>query len=298
MQVFRDTNMPPAARRFDFHIDFNNTNGYLVSHQNKEVCMHCKICHHKSEKKFEAVILNKYSTSYFACPVCGFVQTGEPVWLEEAYKEAINSCDTGILSRNIRLRDSVATILYYFFDQNASYLDYAGGYGIFTRLMRDVGFDFYWCDKYSKNIVAQGFEYDNNSPINLVTAFEVMEHLVDPLVDLKKMLSISRNIFFTTALIPEPLPAPHEWWYYGVEHGQHISFYTRTTLEKIAQSFGLHYSAFEDLHLMTEKSISPLKLSLLRKCLKKFHLFERVQKKMKSRSMADMYHVLSLNPTP
>lgn len=262
--------------------------------------MLCKLCNHATEKKFEAVILYKYNTSYFACPACGFVQTGEPVWLEEAYKDAINSCDTGILSRNILLRESVSTILYYFFDQNqnASYLDYAGGYGIFTRLMRDIGFDFYWCDKYSKNIFAQGFEYDNKQPIKLVTAFEVLEHLVDPLVDLENMLSISRNILFTTILIPEPVPAPHEWWYYGVEHGQHISFYTRTTLGKIAQTFGLHYHAFGELHLMTEKIISPLKLMLIRKSFRKLHLFERVEKKMKSRTMADMYHVISLTSKP
>lgn len=258
--------------------------------------MHCKICLHETEKKFETIILYKHTTSYFACPACGFVQTGNPVWLEEAYKEAINSCDTGILSRNISLRESVSTILYYIFDRNATYLDYAGGYGIFTRLMRDVGFDFYWCDKYSKNVFAQGFEYENKQPIKLVTAFEVLEHLVDPLADIRNMLSISRNLLFTTVLIPEPVPLPHEWWYYGVEHGQHISFYTRATLEKIAQTFGLHYYAFGELHLITEKIISPLKLNLTKKCFRKLHLFKRVQKRMKSRTVEDMSHVLSLSP--
>lgn len=266
----------------------------MASRLNKKVHMHCKICNQNSDKKFESLILGKYLTSYFACPACGFVQTGEPVWLEESYTEAINSCDTGILSRNIRLRESVSTILYHFFDRQAAFLDYAGGYGVFTRLMRDIGFDYYWCDKYSKNIFAHGLEYDNNQPIELVTAFEVLEHLVEPLEDIEKMLSISRNILFTTELLPKPLPSPRDWWYYGVEHGQHISFYTRTTLENIAQRFGLHYHAFEELHLMTEKSISPLKLKLLRKHFRRFRLFERMQKTMVPRTMADMQHVLSL----
>jgi hypothetical protein len=256
--------------------------------------MQCKICNHTSEKKFEAVILDTYSTFFFACPACGFVQTGNPVWLKKAYKNPINSCDTGILARNLRLRESVSAILYYFFDPHASFLDYAGGYGIFTRLMRDIGFDYCWYDKYCNNIFAQGFEYNFKGKIELLTAFEVLEHLVVPLDDIEKMLSISSNILFTTELIPTPLPAPHEWWYYGIEHGQHISFYTHATLENIARNFGLHYYTFEELHLMTEKKISVLKLNLLRKFLRKMRLFERLQLKMLPKTMDDMYYVLSL----
>ncbi len=40
------------------------------------------------------------------------------------------------------------------------FLDYAGGYGVFTRLMRDIGFDFYWHDPYTQNLFANGFEKD------------------------------------------------------------------------------------------------------------------------------------------
>lgn len=257
--------------------------------------MLCKLCKHEAIKRFEAVILHKYHTSYFACPACGFVQTDEPLWLAESYQSAINSCDTGILSRNIRLRDSVSTIINFFFNPSGVYLDYAGGYGIFTRLMRDIGLDYYWCDKYSANIFAQGFEYDERRPVELVTAFEVLEHLVDPLADLEQMLSISRNILFTTELIPTPLPAPHEWWYYGTEHGQHISFYTRESLEKLAHHLRLHYYNFEELHLMTEKSISNLQFRVIMKYSKKFKLFRRLQSKLHSRTMDDMHYVLSLN---
>ena len=116
--------------------------------------MLCKLCQHPSEKRFEALILNKYPTSHYACTSCGFLQTDEPVWLDEAYQEAINACDTGIIDRNNQLREMASVIIYYFFGSGGRFLDYAGGYGIFTRLMRDVGFDYYWCDKYSENIFA------------------------------------------------------------------------------------------------------------------------------------------------
>lgn len=256
--------------------------------------MLCKLCNQRSEKSFEALILGKYPASYYACSSCGFLQTQEPVWLEEAYKDPINACDTGILQRNERMRAQVSALLYHFFDSKSHYLDFAGGYGIFTRLMRDVGFDFYWCDKYSDNVFAEGFEYQSQ-PIEAVTAFEVLEHLVEPLADLEKMLSISRNLIFTTELLPDPAPAPQQWWYYGLEHGQHVAFYTRTSLEKLAARFGLHYYGFHDLHLMTENELPRLKLKLVKRFLTKFRLFERVRKNMRSKTVEDMHFVLSLD---
>ena len=109
------------------------------------------------------------------------------------------------------------------------FLDYAGGYGVFTRLMRDIGFDFYWHDPYTQNLFANGFEDDlkSNSKFELLTAFEVFEHLVNPKEELEKMLRFSDTIVFSTELMPQEIPDPEEWWYYGFNHGQHISFYTR-----------------------------------------------------------------------
>lgn len=255
--------------------------------------MHCKICDSISEKRFEGLILGTYAASYYACTSCGFLQVQEPTWLEEAYRCPINACDTGILHRNERLRESVSVLLYHFFDPKLSYLDFAGGYGIFTRLMRDVGFDFYWMDKYTENVFAKGFEY-RSQPVGAVTAFEVLEHLADPVAELQKMLSLSRNLIFTTQLLPDPVPSPHEWWYYGIEHGQHISFYTRNSLERLAERFGLQYYSFRDLHVMTDRQLPRLRLKLAQKSLRKLRLFERLRKKMTSRSNDDMHFVLSL----
>lgn len=255
--------------------------------------MLCRLCNTESEKRFDGLIRGAHVTSYFVCPGCGFVQTGDPVWLEEAYREPINACDTGILRRNEEMRQVVSVLLYHFFDPGQQYLDYAGGYGLFTRLMRDVGFDFYWSDKYADNIFAKGFEHWSG-PVEAITAFEVFEHLADPVSDLEKMLAISRNLIFTTELVPDPVPAPDQWWYYGIEHGQHISFYTKTSLERLAARFGLNYYSFRQLHVMTEKKLSPLKLKLVSKCLRKLHLFERTRKRMTTKTEQDMSYVLSL----
>lgn len=214
------------------------------------------------------MILGRYETGYHRCPSCGFVCTGEPIWLEEAYSEAITGSDVGLVRRNQQLSGISAVLIRAFFEGGGRFVDYAGGYGLFVRLMRDRGFDFRWYDKYCDNLFARGFEAGEpgNPPAELLTAFEVFEHLVDPGEELERMLAYSRSVLFTTQLLPEPAPRPGEWWYYGPEHGQHIAFYTRKSLALLGERFGLDfYTNGASMHLFTDKRISrPLFLGLAR----------------------------------
>ncbi len=42
----------------------------------------------------------KYEVQYYRCPECYFAQTEDPYWLDEAYQNALNLSDTGLLFRN------------------------------------------------------------------------------------------------------------------------------------------------------------------------------------------------------
>jgi hypothetical protein len=119
----------------------------------------CRVCNNDSNFQFKTKVMTKYDVSYYLCDACEFMQVEEPYWLDEAYASPINLSDTGIISRNLAYSVTVSVILYNFFDIKTKYLDFAGGYGIFTRLMRDIGFDFLWQDIYTQNLVARGFEY-------------------------------------------------------------------------------------------------------------------------------------------
>lgn len=227
--------------------------------------MICKVCLLPASLFQKATIMGKYDISYYKCSNCGFVQTEEPFWLEEAYKEPINIYDIGILVRNIYLSKITATLIYLLFDKNAVFLDYAGGYGIFTRLMRDIGFDFYWHDHFTKNLIARGFEYFSTSgKVELATSFESFEHFVNPLQEIEKIVAVSKNIFFSTMLLPNPTPTLDKWHYYGLDHGQHISFYTAKSLSILAKKFFLNlYSDGKSYHLLTSKKISPLLFKII-----------------------------------
>ena len=227
--------------------------------------MNCKICNNQTHQIFNAQILHKYTVTYFKCKNCGFIQTENPYWLDEAYKEPNNISDTGYLLRNVSLSHKLIILLALFFNRKGSFLDYAAGYGVFVRLMRDAGFNFFWDDKYTENIFAKGFDYDKNDTIEAVTTFESFEHFVNPLQEIEKILAISRNIIFSTELLPEDVPSPDKWWYYCFEHGQHISFYSKKTLKLIAARYALRVFSLGSLHIFTNKNnLSYIKLQIAR----------------------------------
>lgn len=252
--------------------------------------MKCKICSQENNSIFNGKILKKFEVKYYYCSHCNFLQTEEPYWLDEAYSESINISDTGYMQRNINLSKKLTILLRLFFDQNAKFLDYAGGYGVFVRLMRDDGFDYYWDDKFTTNLFSRGFEY-NKEVIEAITTFESFEHFVNPLEEIEKMLKISKTVIFSTELLPNNIPEPKDWWYYGLDHGQHISFYNEYTFQFIANKYGLNYYNLGSLQLLSDRSIPSYARLILK--FSKFGLHKILQKQLKSKTWDDYLQMSS-----
>ncbi|MFN0037221.1 MAG: class I SAM-dependent methyltransferase [Saprospiraceae bacterium] len=221
--------------------------------------MNCNICHAPTCESFRAKILGKYEAPYFQCPQCGFLRVPDPFWLSESYASAITALDIGMLKRNLELREVVTALLRTYFDPSAKFVDYGGGYGLLVRLLRDRGLDFYRQDIYAENLFAKNFDLADSgcAKFEVLTAFEVFEHLENPVVEVEKMLEISDNILFSTELQPNARPTPETWWYILPEIGQHISFFSRKSLEALAQRMGLHLSTNgKNLHLLSRRKIA------------------------------------------
>jgi Methyltransferase domain len=254
--------------------------------------MKCIICGCDTEYLFSGEILKKYEVKYFLCRNCSHIQTEKPYWLNEAYRNSITSNDSGIMGRNTNFVNRVSTCLWWAFNRNGIYLDWAGGYGIFVRMMRDIGFDFYWSDLYSENLFAKDFEFDNSDAIEMVTCFEVFEHLENPVEQIEKLLAISDNLLISTELFDaKKIPQLDQWYYYAPEHGQHISFFSIETLRYIASKYNLTLISNNfNMHLFSKRNI---KHKLLLKFFMKAHRLlvlpfsEYIKIRMAPKTLAD-----------
>jgi 2-polyprenyl-3-methyl-5-hydroxy-6-metoxy-1,4-benzoquinol methylase len=203
-------------------------------------------------------ILKKYSVQYFRCQHCGFIQTEQPFWLEEAYSSAIASQDVGIMRRNLINCEVTSAVLSLLYPEMSSAVDFGAGHGVLVRLMRDRGFNFFWSDLHAKNDYARGFESPEDVTFDFLTAFEVLEHLIDPVSELSRLMSLSDNVFVSTSTVPQPTPGLSEWWYFLPSSGQHISFYTVESLQALATRFGRNLLSIGPYHLFSKNPKSAL----------------------------------------
>jgi len=222
----------------------------------------CKICGSSSNPFARTLILRKYDVQYFRCEACGFMQTETPFWLDEAYSTAIARLDVGIMQRNLANRQLTSAVLNLLFPNMSRAVDFGAGHGALVRMMRDRGFNFFWFDLHASNDYARGFEYEEGVKYDFLTAFEVLEHLVDPVAEFSTLMDLSDNVFVSTFLVPKPVPALADWWYYAPLTGQHIAFHTQESLRILANRFGRHLLSHGPYHLFTKEPKSSLRYSM------------------------------------
>jgi hypothetical protein len=212
----------------------------------------CRVCGALAKRVFAAPLLGR-PVDYFECECCGYLQTQQPDWLEQAYSRAINDVDTGIMLRSRLNVGRVLATLTCLGHLRGRVVDRAGGYGILVRMLQDAGIDARWSDKFCETLPARGSEADAQT-IDLLTAFEVFEHLVHPVHELRAMLVRAPAVLLSTELAPCPAATVRQWWYLGPEHGQHICFFRPATLVWTETALGCHHANDgRSLHRLTRR---------------------------------------------
>lgn len=230
--------------------------------------MNCHLCNAATRTYFTATVLGKYEAVYHYCEACEHLFVDAPTWLDEAYSEALAMEDTDVAARNIFTALRLAAIDYFVLGDRGQgrYVDVAGGYGLLTRLMRDLGFDYFWSDRYAANLFARGFEYHATPGTCLaVSAIEVLEHTTNPLEFIRQTLADhpSDTFIFTTEVFADNTPPlPGHWGYYAFETGQHIAFFSRRGLTRLAERLGMTYYPLGRLHIFSRKKLPRWKLGL------------------------------------
>ncbi len=224
----------------------------------------CRICDSNAEPfATSSTILRKYVANYYRCPNCDFIFIADPFWLPEAYSSALAKADTGAIHRNIVTASVTCCVLRLLRPRSKLFLDFGGGHGVFVRMMRDLGFNFHWSDAFAENLFARGFEQGPRCKYDLVTAFEVLEHLPNPLDEISKMMALADDVLVSTEILSSPPPKPGDWWYYAVSTGQHISFYSKKTLNVIARKFDRHVVSAGAIHFFSKSPVSPIAFNIV-----------------------------------
>lgn len=204
-----------------------------------------------------AVVLGRYDAAYHRCPACGLVAARPTPWLEEAYQSPIHDADTGLLRRARRYSAMTSAVIRFEGLDGGTFLDWAGGYGVLTQVMRDRGYEFWHHDAYAEPVFARGFRDPGEGRLDLVTAFEVMEHLADPRAELAELAERTDLLLFTTELLPDPAPRIRDWWYYIPDVGQHISLHTPASLRHVGAALGYELTTNErNWHLFHRGPVS------------------------------------------
>ncbi len=228
--------------------------------------VHCRICDSPAQPFGTQRVLGKYDATYLQCGSCGYLWVQAPTWLDEAYSQAIAALDTGIVVRNLWLADACCALLGTSLRGVRTLVDYGGGSGLLVRLLRDRGYDAWWMDAFCPNLLAAGFQAPPGARFDLLTAFELVEHLPDPMAEFWRMRALAPRLLVSTDLQPSDLDVRMQWRYLAPESGQHVGFFTRRSLEVVAERLGLVLSSNgSNLHLLAESRISNRWLRTLRK---------------------------------
>lgn len=227
----------------------------LQAPANANVC--CPVCGGGAISFDQAIVFGNVHVEYLMCveDCCIFIPA--PSWLDRSYEDALSASDVGSVARTEDLAELTSLLLRTVFRNISSCLDYGAGYGLYVRMMRDRGHKFEYWDPYGPNLFARGFavESPTEASFSCVTAFEVIEHLTDPIESLLPMAKSAELMILSTSLVPDSLPAPDEWWYYSLETGQHVTLWRPAGIQRLAALMGFRVISIGSLHIFSRRRL-------------------------------------------
>jgi hypothetical protein len=197
----------------------------------------CRLCGGEAKHRFTLKLIQKYDVGYYCCTRCEALQTEMPYWLDEVYKDPRRLLDTGAAFRNQKNQRIVFFLGRLFrFRADDKVLDWGGGDGLYVRMLRDIGFDAYYYDRYATNFYAPYFHAERDDSFKLITAFEVYEHLVHPGEELSELFGRKPDIhLLSTQLYTGQGP---DWEYLWPVMGQHVFFHSPRSMRWVAEKYG------------------------------------------------------------
>lgn len=184
---------------------------------------------------------------YHRCPDCGFLFTTQfDRWPADSFVRHIYNADYATVDPDAQLARASANLapLLGFMKQTnlVSMLDYGGGNGALARMLS------------ARGVAATSWDPlldpgPLQASVDLVTAYEVLEHTPTPLQTCRQALSCLRPgglmLFSTLTIDTAPTDACAHW--YVAPRNGHLSIHTRASLDHLFAQLGHRLHHFNDL---------------------------------------------------
>jgi hypothetical protein len=191
----------------------------------------CPICKSQVVDFSTFTVRGEVSAEYKRCKTCKFIHAENPSWLEGSFTDALNSLDIGSVDRCNIVADFVEVLVNSLKVNHPKVLDWGGGYGLLTRILRDRGVRCSHYDPYTEPLFAENIVLQSDARFDLIVLSEVMLHITDPVSTLTELLKLSDNIMFTAVIAP-PDVRP-DWWYFMPDTGQHVAIFSQQTIPEL-----------------------------------------------------------------
>lgn len=203
----------------------------------------CKICGNSTK------LLSINNIFYRKCSLCDFLfKTDEYILSSKSEFERYklhNNNDQGYIDYQKNFYNDIKGFLY------GKVLDYGcGDNHVLASIISDSGFDSSFYDLY--------FYHDEkvlNEKYDIIILEEVIEHLKDPLGEIKKLLEILNNsgkIIIRTQLLNYKVDLS-KWWY--LRDSTHISFFSFKTFKYICELFNLNIIYCNDKDILVLEKV-------------------------------------------
>ncbi len=187
---------------------------------------------------------------YFLCDNCHFCFAPEiytwdiATFASKIYNDSYIDIDPDYV--DARPRSNAKNLIHLFGKQKHLFrhLDYGGGSGLLSQLLRDKQWQSSSYDPfYNKNQAVEKL-----GQFDLITAYEVFEHVPDVkklISDLSNLLTPNGVILFSTLLSDGNLVKNQRinWWYAAPRNG-HISLFSKASLSILARDNGFSLGSF------------------------------------------------------
>ena len=214
----------------------------------------CAVCSGSTKFLFSYEVRGEHQASLRECLNCRFTYIANPHWLDESFSSELNDLDIGSVDRCLVLADFVEVLIRSMKSSKSRFLDWGGGYGLLSRIMRDRGLDFVSHDIYTRPLFVESSSNLNSETFELITMSEVALHLVDPVPVLTKIMESTDILVFTAVIAPEVVP--NDWWYLMPDTGQHVAIYHEETLQALAEKLGVQVTSDgRFFHVLHRKSL-------------------------------------------